>query len=232
MSFNGQIRAFESTVSLDCSYGNVKLFAAIGKNENFKARMNIVGFDLGTLLGDNSMYGPVTLNAEANGHGLNMDSVEADISAEVSETYLNKYVYHNLSMDGKIRGQEFTGKISLNDENAVFDFDGLVNLNPKNKNYAFKLSVEGANLQKLNITHDDIRISLNAFADLKRDRLNVLNGKAGIKNIIIAKGEKKYVLDSLLFASINSENKSELSLTSSIVGIKYSGTISPAGISA
>ncbi len=227
VSFNGQIRAFESTVSLVCRYGNVRLFAAIGKNENFKARVNI-GFDLGALLGDNSMFGPVTLNAEANGRGLNMDSVEAEISAELSETYLNKYVYHNLSMDGKISGKEFKGKISLDDQNAVFDFDGLVNLNPKNENYAFKLSVNGANLQKLNITHDDIRISLNAFADLKGSELN---GKAGIKNIIIAKGEKKYVLDSLMFASINNENKSELSLTSAIVGIKYSGNISPTGIS-
>ncbi len=232
VSFNGQIRAFESTFSLDCSYGNVKIFAAISKNENFKARVNVSGFDLGTLMGDNSMYGPVTLSAVANGHGLNTDSVEADISAVLSEAYLNKYVYHNLSMDGKIRGQEFKGKISLDDENAVFDFDGLVNLNPKNKNYAFKLSVKRANLQKLNITHDDIRISLNAFADLKVDRSNELNGEAGIRNIIITKGEKQYVLDSLLFASINSEKKSELSLTSSIVGIKYSGTISPVDISA
>lgn len=231
VSFNGKIREFESTLSLDCNYGNVKISAAISKNGYFNTRLNIAGFDFGALLGDTSMFGPVSLTSEANGHGLNIDSVEADISVVLSEAYLNKYVYHNLLMDGKIRGQEFTGKISLNDENAIFDFDGLVNLNPKNKNYAFKLSVKGADLQKLNITHDDIRISLNATADLKTDQSNNMNGKAGIKNIIIKKGEKIYVLDSLLFVSINKENKNELSLTSAIVGIKYSGSVSPANIS-
>lgn len=232
VSFNGKIRAFESTVDLDCDYGKAKLFAAIGRNENFKVKLNISGFNLGALLKDSSMFGPVTLNAEAHGRGLNIDSVQADIRAEIPEAYLNKYVYHNFSVNGKIRGQEFKGKINLDDENAAFDFDGLVNLDPKNENYAFRLSVKGANLQKLNITHDDIRFSLNAFADLKGNGMKNLNGKAGIKNIIVAKGEKKYVFDSLLFASINNEKRSELSLTSSVVGIKYSGTISPADISA
>lgn len=231
VSFKGKIKAFESDISLDCNYGNVKLFAALSKDENFSARLNINGFDIGSLLGDTSMLGPVTLNVVANGRGLGIDSVEAEIKGDVSEAYLNKYAYHNLSLDGKIRGKEFKGKISLNDENAVFHFDGTVNLNPPVKSYEFGLTVEGVNLQKLNLTHDDIRVSLNAFADLKGDGLNVI-GKAGIKKIIIAKGEKKYVLDSLLFASINSENKSEMSLTSSIVGIKYSGTISPVDITA
>ena len=81
--------------------------------------------------------------------------------------YLNKYTYHNLNIDGNITGQEFEGKINLNDENAVFDFDGLVNLNPNQEQYKFRLNLQGADLQKLNFTKDDIRIGLVAIADLK-----------------------------------------------------------------
>jgi hypothetical protein len=94
------------------------------------------------------------------------------------------------------------------------------------------LNVQGADLQKLNFTKDDIRISLVAAADLKGGAVNKLNGKAGISNLIIAKGDKKYILDSLLFASINEPNKSELNFTSALIGVKYSGTISPADLSA
>jgi len=230
--FKGKIKSFESTMGMSSSFGEVQLFATIDKNENFRSKINISRFDLGSLLKDKTMYGPVTLTAEVNGHGLDKDTIKAKINAEISQIYLNKYSYHNLNIDGNIRGKEFEGKINLNDENAVFDFDGLVNLNQNQESCKFRLNVQGADLQKLNFTKDDIRISFVAAADLKGGAVNKLNGKAGISNLIIASGDKKYTLDSLLFASINEPNRSEFNFTSALIGIKYSGTISPADLSA
>jgi hypothetical protein len=230
--FKGKKKSFESTMGMNSSFGAAQLFATIDKNENFSSKVNLNSFDLGSLLKDKVMYGPVTLTAEANGHGLDKNTIKAKIKAEASQVYLNKYTYHNLNLDGNISGQEFEGKINLNDENAVVDFDGLVNLNPNQEQYKFRLNVQGADLQKLNFTRDDIRIGLVAEADLKGGAVNKLNGKAGISNMIIAKGEKKYVLDSLLFASINEPDKSEFNFSSVLIGIKYSGTISPADLSA
>lgn len=230
IAFKGEPLAFGSTMELKCDYGEVKLVASIDKNENFRSRLNISNFDLGTLLGDKTMFGPVTLIAEANGHGFSKESITADVNAEIPQAYLNKYTYHNFSMSGKISGQEFSGKMNLDDANAILSFDGLVNINPKHQKFAFKLDVEGADLQKLQLTENNIRLSLNAVTDLT-GQWNDLNGKAGITNLIIAKDDKIYALDSLLFASINDKKKSELSLKSAIVGIKYSGTISPADIS-
>ena len=230
--FKGNKKSFESTMGMNSSFGAAQLFATIDKNENFSSKVSLNSFDLGSLLKDKVMYGPVTLTAEANGHGLDKNTIKAKIKAEASPIYLNKYTYHNLNLDGNISGQEFEGKINLNDENAVVDFDGLVNLNPNQEQYKFRLNVQGADLQKLNFTQDDIRIGLVAAADLKGGAVNKLNGKAGISNMIIAKGEKKYVLDSLLFASINEPDKSELNFSSALIGLKYSGTISPADLSA
>jgi hypothetical protein len=230
--FKGKIKSFESTMGMSSSFGEAKLFAAIDENENFRSKLNITSLDLGSLLKNKAMYGPVTLTAEANGKGLDIDTIKAKINAEISQIYLNKYSYHNLNIDGNIRGKEFEGKINLNDKNAVFDFDGLVNLNQNQESFKFRLNVQGADLKKLNFTKDDIRISLVVAADLKGGAVNKLNGKAGISNLIIAKGDKKYTLDSLLFASINEPNRSEFNFTSPLIDIKYSGTISPTDLSA
>jgi hypothetical protein len=178
------------------------------------------------------MYGPVSLTAETNGHGLDKNTVEAKIKAEVSQIYLYQYTYHNFNVDGNISGQEFEGKMNLNDENAVFDFDGLVSLNPDKERIKFRLDVEGADLQKLNFTKNDIRIALVAAADLKGGTVKKLNGSAAITNMIIAQGEETYTLDSVLFASLNESRKSEINFSSALVGVKYFGTISPADISA
>jgi len=232
VSFNGKIKSFKTDVGLTSSFGDAILSASIDQQENFSSRMNITDFDLGKLMKDKVMYGPVTLKAEITGHGLDKKTISASLKAEVPQIYLNKYTYHNLNIDGKVTGQEFEGKVNLNDKNAVLDFDGLVNLNPTKESYKFNLIVQGVDLQKLNLTKDDLRISMNASADLKGGNVTSLNGKAGISKIIIAHGLKKYKLDSLLIASINEPKRSEINIKSSLIGIKYNGKVSPAALPA
>jgi len=108
----------------------------------------------------------------------------------------------------------------------------LVNLNPNQEQYKFKLNVPGADLQKLHFTKDDARISFVATADLKGGSVNQMNGTAGITNIIVAREGKKYVLDSFLTASVNQPDKSEVNVSSALIDIKYSGTVSPIALPA
>jgi len=232
VAFKGKIKAFKTSVGFNSSFGNADLMADIDQNENYIGNLTIANFDMGKLLKDKAMYGPVTLTASINGHGLDKKTVHANLKAEVEQIYLNKYLYHNLKVDGKVTGQEFEGKVNLNDKNAVFDFDGLVNLNPDIESYKFNLNVQGADLQKLNLTKDDLRISLQASADMKGGTLNKLNGKIGVSKIMLAHGAKKYKLDSLFIASVNEPKKSEFNIRSSIIGIMYNGAVSPIALPA
>ena len=227
IAFKGKLKTFESTAGISSSYGSAHLFATIDKNENFKSRLNITNFDLGSLLKNKIMFGPVSLTAETNGKNLDKNTILAKVKVEVSEIYLNKYTYHKLNVDGNINGLGFDGKIKLDDENAAFDFDGLVNLNPDQEHYKFHLNLIGADLQKLNFSKDDIKLGLVVDSDLKGKSVNKLNGTAGITNIIIVQNGKKYTLDSFLLASINEPNKNELNVKSALIGLKYTGNTSP-----
>jgi len=230
VAFKGNVKAFASTIGLKSSFGDGNMVASIDKSENFKGNLNITNFDVGSLLKDKNMYGTVSLTAEVDGYGLDKNTMKANVKANVSQIYLNKYLYHNLKVDGTVSGREFAGKINLNDKNAVLDFDGLVNMTPDKETYKFTLNVQGIDLQKLNFTKDDMRISLAATADMKGGTMSKLNGKAGISKMIIAHGNKKYVLDSLLAVSVNEPNRSEMSISSSIIGIKYNGKVSPVAL--
>jgi hypothetical protein len=231
IEFNGKIRSFESTIGINSSFGVINLDARVDQEENFQGHISVDDFDLGRLLKDTLMYGPVSLNAEATGQGLDRKTVMADIKGEATEFYLNRYKYQNLILDGTLFGQEFSGKINLNDENAVFDFEGLVGINPGQEFYQFQLDVQGANLQNLNITEEDIRIGLIVSANFEGRAVDQLFGKVGVTNLKVVKDEKLYLLDSMLFTSVNEQNKSEFILTSALIDAKYSGTISPADIS-
>ncbi|MBN1989341.1 MAG: translocation/assembly module TamB [Bacteroidales bacterium] len=228
--FNGMLQSFEAAVNLSSSFGSATLVASIADNENFSCRTSIVRFNLGRLLRDTAMLGPLSLVAEVNGTGLDINTVSASVKASVTELFLNGYNYRNLVLNGDVSGKEFAGLIALNDKNAAFDFDGKVNLTPNRERYKFNLNLKGANLQKLNITTDDIRVALAVSADLKGDNLNALSGTAGVSNIILAQGENIFRLDSLLFASITQSGKSELNFSSALVGVKYSGSLSPVNL--
>lgn len=123
------------------------------------------------------MYG-VSLTAQVNGTGLKPETMKANVKANATEIYFNKYLYHDLRVDGNVSGREFSGKVNLNDKNAVLDFDGLVNITPEKEQYKFHLNLKGADLQKLNFTEKDLRIGLAAIADLRGGTVNKLNGKA------------------------------------------------------
>ena len=156
--FRGKMNSFESTIDLKSSYGSAHLVASLDENENIKSKVNITDFDLGRLLKDTSMFGQVSLVAEADGHGLEIKNLSANIKTEVSDIRVNKYTYHNLVLNGGIAEHKFEGTLNLKDENAAFDLNALVNLNPDQEQYKFHLNLLGADLQKLNFSKDDIRI--------------------------------------------------------------------------
>jgi hypothetical protein len=229
--FKGKIKEFESIISLNSSFGDLNLNAWVDKEENFSGNISLNGFDLGRLLKDTLMYGPVSLSAEATGQGLHRDTIMADIKGEITELYLNKYKYQNLTLAGTLFGQEFSGNINLKDENAEFNFEGLVGLNPGQEFYQFRLEVPGADLQKLNITKEDIRVGLVMTANFEGRTVDKLFGKVGVTNITVAQDERVYVLDSLILISVNEPDKSEFTITSPLINANYTGTITPIDIS-
>lgn len=232
IAFKGKLNSFETTAKITSSFGDANFTAAIDAAENFNGKVSLVNLNLGQLLKDTLFYGPVSLTAEAKGQGLNMKTLTAKIKAEATQLYINQYNYRNLTLNGKVAGKQFEGKINLNDENAVFDFDGLVNMNPGQEQYKFRLNMPGADLNKLHFIENDVRMSFDAEADFKGNGLNNMNGTAAVNNIVIAQNDKIYRLESFLSASVNEPQKSEFNISSALIGIKYAGTISPAALPA
>jgi len=227
IKFKGKIKSFESTIGINCSYGRGKLVAQINPNENFKGDLNLTNFDIGKLLKNSVGLGTVSLITQTSGQGFDPQTMKAQIKANISQVYLNKYLYHNLLVDATISDHKFVGRINMNDKNAVFDLNGIINMTPNQEQYKFHLNVQGVDLHRLHFSKNDLRIGFDANCDLKGSTISKMNGKAKISNLILAYNGKKYVLDSVFVASINEPNKNNFDLSSALINIKYNGTISP-----
>lgn len=231
IAFKGKAKSFESVSALTSSFGNANLTASVDPDENFSGKLSLNNLDLGRLLKDTTLYGPVSLTADASGQGLNPKTLTAKIEAEATALTLKNYTYQHLKMNGSVAGQVFEGKINLKDKNAEFDLDASANLNPGREQLQFRLNLPGADLQKLHFSKADLRVGLVATASFKGKLVGNLNGKAKIGNLILARGTQNFTLDSVVFTSVHEPNKSEVNLKSDLVDISYTGKASPTKLS-
>jgi len=234
--FNGTMNAFESTIQMKSSFGDATLIASIDPEENFSGQISMNSFDMGRLLKDSLMYGPVSFKAETNGKGLSVETIQAKIKVDASQLWLKSYNYRNFKLEGSIHGKEFAGKISLKDENAVFDLEGMVNLNPSREELKFQWNVQGIDLQKLQLAEKDLRIAFTASAAIKAgvtsesDGKAVIAGRVGISRVIVAHQAKKYVIDNFLTASVNQPEEGASNARKGLIAIQYSGSKSPTAL--
>ncbi len=225
--FKGQLKSFKSTVKMTSSFGDANITASMNPDENFSSNITLTNFDLGRVLKDTMMYGPVSLTAETSGQGLDLKTMKAKFKGEATALFLNKYTYHNLKVDGNLTEQVFEGKINLKDENAVFDLNASANLNPGQEQVQFWFNLPGTDLQKLNFSKSDLRIGTIATADFKGKSMVDLNGKVKFVNLVVAHDAQKYALDSVVFTSVNEPDKSKFNISSDLADVNYSGSVSP-----
>ncbi|MCF8222590.1 MAG: translocation/assembly module TamB domain-containing protein [Bacteroidales bacterium] len=229
LAFNGMMDDFDAEAELQSSFGDLQLFAALRPDKSFSGKLNSEEFNLGLLMNDTVLFGPVTVTAEVTGSGLERSSLNARVDADVSKLFLNSYTYHGLNIDGTFSDQVLEGMVGLEDENLVFGFDGLVNLKPGKEKYQFRLDLQGANLQGLNFSKDDIRIGLVAEADVYGP-VNDLHGRVDLSGINAVREEELYVLDSLSAVFSNVPGCSELQFNSNFLKADYKGTIPPTAV--
>lgn len=230
--FKGRLNSFDSRVDMKSTYGSAQIVASIDPQENFAANAIFNNFDLGPLLKDTKLYGPVSLTATTHGRGLNKDSIKAHIVIDASALYLNEYTYHNLVAEGDLTGQSFEGDIKLDDEHAVFDCKAKVNFRPGQEEYQIQLNLAAADLKALHLTTMDLRIGMFVASDLTGGSKTALKGTAAITKLIVLHEGKTYTLDSAFIASFNDPDRSEAALNAALISIKYDGIMSPIALPA
>jgi translocation and assembly module TamB len=225
--FHGNLNNFRTNLNLNTTYGNAVAQAEVtgGPAENFILSAAIRNFDLGKLLMQDTTFGIVDLNLEAEGSGLKPESMVANYSGMVNKFEFNDYNYNNLEFSGTIIEEMLSAEATLNDSNLIFTLDAKMSLDTANPRYYIDLNLSGADLQALNITSDDLRLSFKFRADLDGYDINKLNGELSMHNVLIVKDKEQYGIDSLLYVSISEDQNNSINLNSDFISGKFEGSI-------
>lgn len=227
---DGTMQSPSVNTSVTTNIGRIDVIAALERNDRvgsgrYKASLKVKELLAGKLLKNEEVYGPLTLSLKVDGSGLNMEELNTKFDLDINSFTYQGYRYENFQVDGKLEKYFFSGLAEFSDENLDFKIDGDLDYNEEVPKYKIELELKNADFQALNLTQRPLKARGTLEVDLATSDFKVINGDLGIRKFAVFNGKEMYAVDSLLFASIDQEGKSEIKLRSDIIDGNFAGTI-------
>jgi hypothetical protein len=176
--------------------------------------------DIGTIIKE-PMIGKVTGDLEVKGRSFEPKQMVTKVSGKFSLIELNHYGYKGLTLNADANNGLIQSQLKVEDSNIdlSMNLDGSVRTD---ESYLRLLvSLDGANLRNLKLTHDEYKVSGEVRANLDHIFDNRLKGNIGIGDVVVIDSKEKYELDSLVVISINEKRKVKES--NAVVKADYNG---------
>ncbi len=165
-------------------------------------------FDLGIFAND-PILGEISLKADVNGSGFNMDNVNTTIIGKISSLEFNKYTYKDLYVNGQFQNKKFDGLLKSKDENFNLNFEGLADFSSVVNKFDFVANIDKIDLKKTNFfTRDSIAtLHGNINLNISGNNFDDIIGKATFENLVYKNQKKDYLFEKF---EINSSVKDSI----------------------
>ncbi|HEX8059676.1 MAG TPA: translocation/assembly module TamB domain-containing protein [Cyclobacteriaceae bacterium] len=196
----------------------------------YKAKVIARSIQAGRLAKVDSL-GDVNFDLAVDGSGVSTKDIRTRIDLIVHDITYNHYEFREFKVNGDLDRFLFSGKASLDDKNLAFELNGDIDYNGKTPSYKAKLDLKELDLKELNLTDRPLKMRFTLDVDLQTSDFKVMNGQLGLRKVAVFNGEKLYAIDSMLFASLDQEGQSKMSIRSDIVNGDFEGSFNIFGIS-
>ena len=134
---------------------------------SYEGDIHLIELDMTTFLKRNDI-GKATLRASIDGKGLDLDNLEAILSASVDHIQYKDYDYNNIRINATIIDRKITSDLDIKDENINLAYNGIIDI--KSDKYTLDIEGEIDTLapKSLGFLEDDYRFSgrISAKIDL------------------------------------------------------------------
>ena len=229
--FDGFVYNFVAFGELKTALGNansdMQLDLSDGRNNaKYSGALELVNFNLKEWSG-NQDFEFVNLKTNVkNGSGLVLSNAKADLDATLNSFSYKGHIYEDLVLNGVLEKNQFDGQIIMRDENANFDFDGIVTYENEIFNGDFKSKINRLDLKELNLSKKDFSISGDIDLRIAGNNIDNLDGEAFAKDLIFVLDGRETSLDSAYLISTPDKSFNRLiRLESDLVNLSMDGKI-------
>lgn len=189
----------------------------------YRAKISGKSIQAGKLSGQAAL-GDVNFDLNVDGRGFSTKDIHTKVDLLVKEIIYNNYRFTNFKVNGSIDKFLFSGKAELNDENLDFELNADLDYNGDIPVYKAQLDLRNLDLKELNISDKPLKARLTVDVDMITNDFKVMNGRLDIRKVGVFNGEKLYAVDSMLFASLDQEGHSKMSIRSDILTGDFEGS--------
>jgi hypothetical protein len=244
-NFTGFIYDFVAYGTFKTSLGNISTDIAVVSNHDYSSvsysgNLSTRGFDIGTLAGRKA--GMVSLNTRIKGSGLQLNTLNLEMTGRINSLDLLSYTYKNIDISGQFSNNRFNGNLLIDDPNIFMNFVGLIDLQKEIPELNFSAHIDKANLAILNIWQRDSLyhdlFSTSITVNGKGKNLNLMEGNISAYETVILEiplddhnEAKEFRVQNLsLKNSITGDNQKLMQFTSDFADASLEGTFNPEDI--
>ncbi len=158
-------------------------------------------FNLGRLFKDPKLQ-TATFNVTVDGSGLEAETVNTSIEGVISRLRYNGYTYQSINVSGNLKNPVFDGKLTVDDPNAQFTFDGLIDVSEEIHTYDFTADITRVDLGKLNFLKDSSAVLKgNVAMDMRGTNIDDTGGTILFTNASFENANDLYEFQDFLITS-------------------------------
>ncbi|MCR6719310.1 MAG: translocation/assembly module TamB domain-containing protein [Chitinophagaceae bacterium] len=179
--------------------------------------------NLGYILADTSMYGPLTASFKANGKGTDIKTMYANLDGNLESMRLNGYTYSNMPITASMQNQVAEINTGLQDPNLHFALTGKMDLRNEYPSLVIDAKIDSAKLQATNWTSDPWIIRTDIHADFVNVDPDNLDGQLLLTQLLAVKEEDRLQLDTVRMVAGTTDSSRFLRLESEIANVDMKG---------
>jgi len=229
--FLGFPKDFVANGSFDTDLGRVVSDINLKIRDNpakssYKGRLMTTGFDVGTLSGRPELVQRLDVNGRVEGTGFSAETATLRVNATARRIGVRGYDYRNITMNGKLSRQQFSGALVVNDTNLVVSAEGDVDLRNGQRLINVRANLQKADLQALNLTERQAVVSTRVDLNVQGLAQDDITGEAHLTGLYVMLGNRDIRLDTLYVSSHKGggpEGLRDFSLHSELAEVKASG---------
>ncbi|MFZ4797148.1 MAG: translocation/assembly module TamB domain-containing protein [Bacteroidia bacterium] len=207
-SYTGFFNDFVAYGNLETPFGNISSDLNMKLTDNalqsvYSGKLDIINFNLGTLLNDTKQFGNLSLTSEINGKGFDIKTLKATTNTNIQNITYNGYNYKNIQIKGDFDRKYFNGKLLIDDENIGLSLIGKADLNKKIPEFLFETKLNRAKLKTLNLYDKDIIVTTQINGDFTVKNIDQNSGDIIIENTNIEYNNVDYTFDKINIKSSN-----------------------------
>jgi len=208
-NFTGFLSDFVAYGTVRSNFGRLTTDLSFSPSDHnsldIEGHLKTVNFNLGNFARISDM-GEITFNGQINGSYKKTQKVlDANIKGVVDSVLYRSYQYNNLVLDGLIQDRKFEGNFDIDDKNLKGNFTGKVDLNPETPVFDFELLLEKADLNALHIdkTHKKSDLSFDLKANFTGNSIDNINGNIWFEEGQYTNENNSIILNSLTLSTFS-----------------------------